>query len=191
MTEPSSKLTAMMLCIRHHMSAPGQCHYLPPEELIDGDCIDFSKAADIDLASFPSPPRSMEELRSNPRHLRSSPGVKVETSGGPYTFPASVRPEKPTKIVLYYQWPRYKPLIKSALKQFGMYAAWVDGDTSPADRERIYAEFDKDELHHSDEGHLTPILVFSPVGAEGLNFPRANVMFILVSKICTAAIFIG
>lgn len=177
----STKITAFMLVVKHHTSKPGQGHYLPPKHLVDGEAINFFKAADIDLATPSDPPRSLEDLMSDPRQLCSSPGVFVKTTSGEYRITTPEDPQQPTKIVLYYMYPRFKKLLKSALKVFGLSAAWVDGDTKPADRTRIFNEFNRDAPHFSDEGTPTWILCFTPIGAVGLNFPRGTVVFILVS----------
>ncbi|TDL13428.1 hypothetical protein BD410DRAFT_810559, partial [Rickenella mellea] len=178
----SSKLLAFMHTYNHHMSAPGQSHYIPPPDLLsDNDSIDFSRAADVNKATFPQPPRSFDELMSDPRQLRSSPGLTITTTSGEYKISMPADPQLPLKAILYYFWPGYKQIIMSVLALFGIAAVWVDGETKLADRVRIYEDFNKDQLHLSDDGRPTGLLCFSPVGSVGLNFPRANMIFLLVN----------
>lgn len=183
---PSSKLTALIWTWLHHSSQPGQGHFVPPMELVDveGDCINFSRTAvDFKSMTFPHPPSSLGELLSDPRQLHHSPGVSVTATAGQFTFSTPRKRQPPVKGLLGYLWPKWKEPLKSVLAAHGIYAAWVDGGTKLEDRTRIFADFNKEELHLSDEGIPTGLLAISSVGTVGLNLSRGTYIFQIVSEV--------
>jgi SNF2 family DNA or RNA helicase len=181
----SSKLLALIKIYKHHSSASGQCHWVPPEDLVSNNAVHFSRAKDGGAVPevTPRPPASLEELSGYPRLMQSSPGMDVKVYPGRYRCSTPGDPQRASKMIVYYNWSSFRPLISSALKLHGVYAAWVDGTTSMQARDQIFADFNGDKPHKADNGMPTNLLFISPIGGVGLNFQRANVILLLVGII--------
>ncbi|KAJ3548525.1 hypothetical protein NMY22_g1227 [Coprinellus aureogranulatus] len=101
--------------------------------------------------------------------------VEFEGGCGVFPLPADVDPQSPhvrtNKVIIYQEFPLFRPLLQNILTLYGVRSVYIDGRTSYEGRSEVIREFRSNPNCR--------VLIFSRVGNVGLNLTCANTVIFL------------